>query len=70
MNELVIADYPEIKLILWDWNIPTISEEDMAQMIKLRAKYLYQDKLSATELELIEKLSNEYNDGYSLLSRA
>lgn len=67
MNELVIANYPELKLALWDWNIPTISEEDMAQMIKLRAKYLYQDKLSATELELIEKLSNEYNDGYSLL---
>lgn len=70
MNELVIANYPELKLALWDWNIPTISEEDMAQMIKLRAKYLYQDKLSATELELIEKLSNEYNDGYSLLSRS
>ncbi len=70
MNELVIANYPELKLALWDWNIPTISEEDMAQMIKLRAKYLYQDKLSAKELELIEKLSNEYNDGYSLLSRS
>lgn len=67
MNELVIADYPEIKLALWDWNIPTISEEDMAQMIKLRAKYLYQDKLSVAELELIKKLSGKYNDGHSLL---
>lgn len=67
MNEIVIANYPEIALALWDWNILTISESDMAQMIKIRAKYLYLDKLSAAELELIKKLSDKYNDGHSLL---
>lgn len=67
MNEIVIANYPEIALALWDWNLPTISENDMAQMIKIRAKYIYQHRLNTAEQELIKQLSDKYNDGHSLL---
>jgi hypothetical protein len=62
-----ISDYPEISLILWDWRIDTIEQADLFEMLKIRLKYLYQDRLSQTEIDVIEALCHRYNNGVSLL---
>lgn len=67
-EKYTISDYPEIALLFWDWRIDTIEQADFYEMIKLRLRYLYQEKLSCEEIALIEELCDEYNQGVSLLN--
>ena len=66
-RKLFLSQYPEIALIFWDFNTDEIEESVLFYYIRERMKYLYQDLLSDEEVELINELSEKYNEGLSLL---
>ena len=64
-----ISQYPEIALILWDFNTDEIEESVLFFYIRKRIKYLHQGLLSDEEVGLINELSEKYNEGVSLLEQ-
>ncbi|MFZ8201781.1 hypothetical protein [Alteromonas portus] len=64
---ILLSQYPEIALILWDFNTDEIEEGVLFFYIRKRIKYLYQDLLNDEEVGLINELSERYNEGVSLL---
>ena len=65
----LLSQYPEIALILWDFNTDEIEESVLFFYIRKRIKYLYQDLLNDEEVGLINELSERYNEGVSLLKQ-
>ena len=65
----LLSQYPEIALILWDFNTDEIEESVLFFYIRKRIKYLYQDLLSDEEVGLINEVSEKYNEGVSLLEQ-
>lgn len=66
---ILLSQYPEIALILWDFNTDEIEESVLLFYIRKRIKYLYQDLLNDEEVGLINELSERYNEGVSLLKQ-
>ncbi|MDW5286940.1 MULTISPECIES: hypothetical protein [Alteromonas] len=66
---ILLSQYPEIALILWDFNTDEIEESVLFFYIRKRIKYLYQDLLNDEEVGLINELSERYNEGVSLLKQ-
>jgi hypothetical protein len=64
---ILLSEYPEIALVLWDFNTDEIEESVLFFYIRKRIKYLYQDLLNDEEVGLINELSERYNGGVSLL---
>lgn len=60
---IILEQYPNIKMILWDWHTEQIDEKDAFELIETRWRYLEHEDLTPEELVLIEKLKNEYGDG-------
>jgi hypothetical protein len=65
----LLSQYPEIALILWDFNTDEIEESVLFFYIRKRIKYLHQGLLSDEEVGLINELSEKYNEGVSLLEQ-
>ncbi len=64
---ILLSQYPEIALILWDFNTDEIEESVLFFYIRKRIKYLYQELLNDEEVGLINELFERYNEGVSLL---
>ena len=65
----LLSQYPELALILWDFNTDEIEESVLFFYIRKRIKYLHQGLLSDEEVGLINELSEKYNEGVSLLEQ-
>ena len=65
----LLSQYPEIALILWDFNTDEIEESVLFFYIRKRIKYLHQGLLSDEEVGLINEVSEKYNEGVSLLEQ-
>ena len=65
----LLSQYPEIALILWDFNTDEIEESVLFFYIRKRIKCLHQGLLSDEEVGLINELSEKYNEGVSLLEQ-
>lgn len=64
-----IDDYPELKLICWNIHLPELTEEEAFGIYQVNWRYVYEDKLTPKEKELIEMLCKKYGEGISLLSK-
>jgi len=59
--------YPELNLILWDTASRFIEPKFAFKMYEKRWNYIHKDKLTPTEKELIQKLTQDHGNGLFLI---
>tara|TARA_R110000737_G_scaffold231318_1_gene244867 strand:- start:270 stop:503 length:234 start_codon:yes stop_codon:yes gene_type:complete len=68
VKNIIIANYPGLKDILWDYHLPTISGEDAFYYYEKRLAYIGFDTLPVHEQLLLEKLTQTCGHGFLLAS--
>lgn len=64
-----VNDYPELKLICWNIHLSELTEDEAYGIYKVNWRYVYEDKLTSKEKELIEMLCEKFGEGVSLLKK-
>lgn len=65
---LVIAQYPTIQDIFWDWCADTIDEKDAFFLIEKRWNYIDHKNLTHLEQQLIQALTDKYGNSILLVA--
>jgi hypothetical protein len=66
--QVCIQDYPVLKDILWDYNLPTITAEDAFYFYEKRLNYVAANEILPFEKAFIEELTNKYGAGLLMVA--
>ena len=60
---IILADFPELKAIAWSRGAEQIEDREALSLYEANWRHVDKNKLSRSELALIDRLVNDYGNG-------
>ncbi len=62
-----INNYPQLKLIAWNYHLKYINEKDALDLYERNWRFVDEKTLTVTEKNLIDQLAHDYGNGVLLV---